>query len=207
MELAIINGTYRDSSSKNSSREYLPPPLLPPPPRVETKIIFSFSALKVLSSEMDLAEIRLIRSVFIKERGTMVFQKNSFFKAQIGAFTIVNCRIKKDFIQMRIEYSLQTSKLLHNCQFIKRRRSNTLKGSQRMGGGAFFLKPSAPLSLMTTYRMSLISAGSISLDSTFNLDFCSGPYQNKLFNILANTMLLFLPVNKLFRFPLENLVN
>jgi hypothetical protein len=73
MELAIINGTYRDSSSKNSSREYLPPPLLPPPPRVETKIIFSFSALKVLSSEMDLAEIRLIRSVFIKERGTMVF--------------------------------------------------------------------------------------------------------------------------------------
>ncbi len=32
----------------------------------------------------------------------------------------------------------------------------------------FFLKPSATLSLMTAYRMSLISAGSISLDSTFN---------------------------------------
>jgi hypothetical protein len=28
---------------------------------------------------------------------------------------------------------------------------------------------SAPLSLMTTYRMSLISAGAISLDSTFKL--------------------------------------
>jgi hypothetical protein len=34
-----------------------------------------------------------------------------------------------------------------------------------------FLKTSAPLSLMTTYRMSLISAGSISLDSTFNTKF------------------------------------
>jgi hypothetical protein len=37
-----------------------------------------------------------------------------------------------------------------------------------MGGGQIFLKPSAPLSLMKTYRMSLILAGSISLDSTFN---------------------------------------
>jgi hypothetical protein len=51
MELAIINGTYRDSSSKNSSREYPPPllpPALPPPPRVETKMHFSFSALSFL---------------------------------------------------------------------------------------------------------------------------------------------------------------
>ncbi len=38
-----------------------------------------------------------------------------------------------------------------------------------MGGGRIFLKPSAPLSLMKTYRMSLISAGSISLDSTFKV--------------------------------------
>jgi hypothetical protein len=37
-----------------------------------------------------------------------------------------------------------------------------------MGDGRIFLKKStAPLSLMTTYLMSLISAGSISLDSTF----------------------------------------
>jgi hypothetical protein len=42
----------------------------------------------------------------------------------------------------------------------------TLKG---MGTGGFFLKPSAPLSLMTTYRMSLISAGAILLDSTVPL--------------------------------------
>jgi hypothetical protein len=33
--------------------------------------------------------------------------------------------------------------------------------------GGFFQKTTAPLSLMTTYKMSLISAGSISLDSTF----------------------------------------
>jgi hypothetical protein len=36
-----------------------------------------------------------------------------------------------------------------------------------MGAGEFFQNISAPLSLMTSYRMSLISAGSISLDSTF----------------------------------------
>ncbi len=38
-----------------------------------------------------------------------------------------------------------------------------------MGDRRIFLKPSTPLSLMTIYRMSLISAGSISLDSTFKL--------------------------------------
>jgi hypothetical protein len=36
-----------------------------------------------------------------------------------------------------------------------------------MGDRQIFLKTSSPLSLMTTYQMSLISAGSISLDSTF----------------------------------------
>jgi hypothetical protein len=38
-----------------------------------------------------------------------------------------------------------------------------------MGGGRIFPKTSVPLSLMMTYRMSLISAGSVSLelDSTF----------------------------------------
>jgi hypothetical protein len=43
-------------------------------------------------------------------------------------------------------------------------------GSSQDGGQAEFPKKigTAPLSLMTTYRMSLISAGSISLDSTFN---------------------------------------
>ena len=38
-----------------------------------------------------------------------------------------------------------------------------------MGGGRIFLKTFRPLSLMKTYRMSLISAGSISLDSTVPL--------------------------------------
>jgi hypothetical protein len=36
-----------------------------------------------------------------------------------------------------------------------------------MGDGRIFLKISAPLSLMNTYQIDLISAGSISLDSTF----------------------------------------
>jgi hypothetical protein len=56
MELAIINGTYRDSSSKNSSREYPPPllpPALPPPPRVETKMHFLFSALLYLDKPVN----------------------------------------------------------------------------------------------------------------------------------------------------------
>jgi hypothetical protein len=44
----------------------------------------------------------------------------------------------------------------------------TLEGSHLMQDGRIFLKTFAPLSLMMTYPMSLISAGSISLDSTFN---------------------------------------
>jgi hypothetical protein len=36
-----------------------------------------------------------------------------------------------------------------------------------MGDGWIFLKISVPLSLINTYQMNLISAGSISLDSTF----------------------------------------
>jgi hypothetical protein len=47
-----------------------------------------------------------------------------------------------------------------------------------MGTGGFFQKNSAPLSLMTTYRMSPISTGSISLDtvdSTFKLLKDRGP--------------------------------
>jgi hypothetical protein len=42
-----------------------------------------------------------------------------------------------------------------------------------MGDGLIFLKTSAPSSLMTTYRMSLISAGSISLNRTFKQNFYS----------------------------------
>ncbi len=39
----------------------------------------------------------------------------------------------------------------------------------RWGTDEFFLKTSAPLSLINIYRMSIISAGSISLDSTFKI--------------------------------------
>jgi hypothetical protein len=37
------------------------------------------------------------------------------------------------------------------------------------GTGGFFLKPAATLPLIKIYRMSLISTGSISLDSTFKV--------------------------------------
>jgi hypothetical protein len=48
----------------------------------------------------------------------------------------------------------------------------TLKGSYTMGGGGrIFLETSAPLPLINIYRISLISAGSISLDSTFKEKF------------------------------------
>jgi hypothetical protein len=40
-----------------------------------------------------------------------------------------------------------------------------------MGDGLIFLKTPAPLSLIKTFRMNLISAGSISLDSTFKISF------------------------------------
>jgi hypothetical protein len=36
-----------------------------------------------------------------------------------------------------------------------------------MGAGEFFQKPSGPLSSLTAFGKTLISAGSISLDSTF----------------------------------------
>jgi hypothetical protein len=46
-------------------------------------------------------------------------------------------------------------------------RSNILKALRGWEVGGFLQKTSPPLSLMTTYRMSLIVARSISLDSTF----------------------------------------
>ncbi len=57
---------------------------------------------------------------------------------------------------------------LPNRQLKNKEVLYNLKGlSEDGGGGIFSQKTSATLSVMTTYRMSLISAGSISLDSTF----------------------------------------
>jgi hypothetical protein len=44
-----------------------------------------------------------------------------------------------------------------------------------MGAGEFFQKPSAPLSSLTAFGKTLISAGSISLDSTFKCVYVCGP--------------------------------
>jgi hypothetical protein len=59
---------------------------------------------------------------------------------------------------------------LNCCIIVKsktRRCSNTLKSSQRMGGGRIFLKTFRASLFNDTCRMSLILAGSILLDSTF----------------------------------------
>ncbi len=63
--------------------------------------------------------------------------------------------------QVRSEYLRSYLNWLHNCQLKNRRRSHALKGSHSMGDGRIFLKTGRD------YGMSLISTGSISLDSTF----------------------------------------
>ncbi len=70
--------------------------------------------------------------------------------------------------QVRSEYLRSYLNWLHNWQLKNRRHSHTLKGSHSMGDRRIFLKkPAATLPLIKIYRMSLISTGSISLDSTF----------------------------------------
>ncbi len=54
-----------------------------------------------------------------------------------------------------------------------------------MGDGRIFLKTSAPLYLMTTYRMSLIKARSISLDSTFNKSCGCHPGETQSWKIIV----------------------
>ncbi len=48
------------------------------------------------------------------------------------------------------------------------RRRGSFKGLSQDGGWRIFLKTSAPLSLIKAFRVNLISAGSMSLDSTQN---------------------------------------
>ena len=69
--------------------------------------------------------------------------------------------------QVRSEYLRSYLNWLHNLQLKSSRRSHALKGSQSMGDGQILLKPLRDVPLIKIYRMSLISAGSISLDSTF----------------------------------------
>ncbi len=59
----------------------------------------------------------------------------------------------------------------HNWQLKNGRRSHTLKGPHSMGDGRICLKSRRDASFKNIYRLSLISTGSISLDSTFNLIF------------------------------------
>jgi hypothetical protein len=58
--------------------------------------------------------------------------------------------------------------LLRNCQLGAQLLISVQDVAVNLKGtGGFLQKTAAPLSLMMTYQMSLISAGSISLDSTF----------------------------------------
>jgi hypothetical protein len=75
---------------------------------------------------------------------TCQLRRGTAFEVSIGTLMMVNCGMKKSSFQVRNEFSLLTSKLLHNYQFKKRRRSNTLKGSQRMGGQVDFTKSLPP---------------------------------------------------------------
>jgi hypothetical protein len=69
----------------------------------------------------------------------------------------------------------------HNWQLKNRRCSHSLKGSHSMGDGRIFLKSCRDALLIKIYRTSLISTGSISLDSTFKLLFLHITIHSNLF--------------------------
>ncbi len=80
----------------------------------------------------------------------------------------------KKMNQVCSEYLRSYLKWLHNWQLKSRRRSHALKGSHSMGDGRILLKPRRDDSFKKVLSMSLIWAGSISVDSTFN-KFLKGP--------------------------------
>ncbi len=88
----------------------------------------------------------------------------AFEKADSQCEQIFKCRqsLRCDEFHGRI------GNLFPNSQSKNKDALWTLKGCHRMGDGPIFLNTSAPHSLMTTYRINLLSARSISLDSTFN---------------------------------------
>jgi hypothetical protein len=57
-------------------------------------------------------------------------------------------------------------KLLPNLPTAVRGSAESQKGLSQEGGGRIFLKTFLPLSLIKTFQMNLVSAGSILLDST-----------------------------------------
>jgi hypothetical protein len=87
---------------------------------------------------------------------------------------IYDCKLgneKKRFHPVRNESSPQLSKLLYNCQLKNKEALQYFERLSEDVGTADFSKNLPYLSLlMKTKRMSLISAGSISLDSTFYTD-------------------------------------
>ena len=71
--------------------------------------------------------------------------------------------------QVHSEYLRSYLNWPHNWQLKSTRRSHTLKGSHEIRDGRILLKHPRDNSFKEAYRTSLISAGSISLDSTFKL--------------------------------------
>ncbi len=79
------------------------------------------------------------------------------------------CAIYQRRSRSRVRLTAQWEIMCLIANYCARWRCNFKGLSQDGRWKDFFLKTSAPLFLMTTFQMSLISAGSISLDSTFKV--------------------------------------
>ncbi len=120
-------------------------------------LLWGVGMLKVLSSEMDLAEIE-------------IWEKSASLRHWLQVPNLFMAPLPKDVCREnkaagRVVCAF--GNLFPNSQSKTRRRSKLLKSCHRMWDGRIFLKTSARHSLMTTYRMNLILARSISVDSTF----------------------------------------
>ncbi len=88
------------------------------------------------------------------------------YKHHLAKPNIAECSLR--LFQQRKKYSL-CSKSESRLPTVVRDGVVSLKGFHRTGDGRIFLKTSAPLSLIKTFRINTISAGSISLDCTFKI--------------------------------------
>jgi len=110
---------------------------------------------------------RSIIALFATEKNTSVFTE--FIAPLATDSKFVLCAVafcsKKGRRQSCVRYWQERSQLSTAVQD----DTESLKGSHKMGDGQISTKFSAPLSLINTYQMNVISAGSFSLDSTFNV--------------------------------------
>ncbi len=104
------------------------------------------------------------RRIFLKTRCDTSFNKDLSNEPNFDRIHLAGPYL----YSVRNEYSPQLSKLLYNFQLKNKEALQYFEGLSEDVGRADFSKNLPRLShLMKTYRMSLISSGSISLDSTF----------------------------------------